>query len=551
MSRDVFTFLVGGKAGEGVRKAGSVAASVFAHMGRQVFHMDDYMSLIRGGHNFSVVSTAKRRITSHYIKADLVVALDKRSYDMHQEHVADGGILVCDSEAVKEGTGLGVSLLTEAKKYPNPNLRLGLGSVAILAAAVGLDKEELKHVIEDEYSRDIENNIAYAMIIYDMVQPQIGGKFKLDTGDRERRILTGNEAIALGAAACGLDVYYAYPMTPSSAILHYFAAHDKDLGVTAVHPENEIAVINMAIGSVFAGARAMVGSSGGGFALMEEAFSLAGMVEAPLLCYLGSRPGPSTGVPTYTSQGDLNLAIHQGHGEFPRIVASPGSMEEAFHLAAEMLDLAWRFQTPGILLTEKHLGESRMTVDIDVSKAKYPEPIMHKDGEYKRCLDTENGVSPLLFPPSEEMIKWNSYEHDESGITTEDPETIAKMQDKRQKKSKAIIEHMKGINTVNVHGDKGPVIFAYGSTTMSVLEALKTGDIDATVVQPIYLEPLPVWELEKYRDRKVFVVEQSCSGQFASLLEEKAKIQPKAVIRKYDGRPFDPVELAEKLKEVL
>jgi 2-oxoglutarate ferredoxin oxidoreductase subunit alpha len=550
-AKDVFTFLVGGKAGEGVRKAGSVAASVFAHMGRQVFHMDDYMSLIKGGHNFSVVSTAKRRITSHYVKADLVVALDKRSYDMHREHTADGGILVYDTDAVKEGSGLGVPLLAEAKKYPNPNLRLGLGSVAVLAVAVGLSREDLKHVIEDEYSRDIENNIAYAMTIYETIQPKIGGRFKLEAGDKERRILTGNEAIALGAAAAGLDVYYAYPMTPSSAILHYFAAHDKDLGVVAVHPENEIAVINMAVGSAFAGARAMVGSSGGGFALMEEAYSLAGMVEAPLLCYLGSRPGPSTGVPTYTSQGDLNFAIHQGHGEFPRIVASPGSVEEAFYLAAEMLDLLWRFQTPGILLTEKHLGESRMTVEIDAGRARWPEPMMHAKGEYKRYLNTPNGVSPMLFPPSDELIKWDSYEHDESGTTTEDLEMIAKMQEKRQKKSKAIIEHLKRINTVNVHGDKGAAIFAYGSTTMSVLEALKAGDIDATVVQPVYLEPLPVWELEKYRDRKVIVVEQSCSGQFAELLREKAGIESESVIRKFDGRPFDPVELSEKLKEVL
>lgn len=550
MSKDVFTFLVGGKAGEGVRKAGSVAASVFAHMGRQVFHMDDYMSLIKGGHNFSVISTAKRRITSHYIKADLVVALDKRSYDMHLEHLAEDGTLIYDSDAVGNGQGLGVPLLAEAKKYPNPNLMLGVGSVAILAAAVGLDKDRLKHVIEDQYARDIENNVAYAMTIYDTVQPTIGGKFKLDNGDKKRPILTGNEAIALGAVAGGLEVYYAYPMTPSSAILHYLAAHDKELGVVAVHPENEIAVINMAIGSVFAGARAMVGSSGGGFALMEEAFSLAGMVEAPLLCYLGSRPGPSTGVPTYTSQGDLNFAIYQGHGEFPRIVASPGSMEEAFYLSSEMLDLVWRLQTPGILLTEKHLGESRMTVEIDAGKARWPEPTMHGKGEYKRYLDTESGVSPLLFPPSEQLIKWDSYEHDESGITTEDPEMIARMQEKRQRKGKAIVEYMKGIQTVNVHGDKGPVILTYGSTTMSVLEALQAGNIDATVVQPIYLEPLPVWELDRYRDREVIVVEQSCSGQFASLLKEKVGIRPKVVIKKYDGRPFDPVELAGKIKEV-
>jgi 2-oxoglutarate ferredoxin oxidoreductase subunit alpha len=549
MATDVFTFIVGGRAGEGVRKAGSVAARLFANMGRQVFHMDDYGSLIKGGHNFSVVSSATRRITSHYMKADLLVAPDKRSYDLHKNHLADGGIVAYNSDAMKDVEGLGVPLLTEAKKYPNPDLRIGVGAVAMLAAAIGCEKECLKRIIDQEYPRDIENNIAYAETIYDMVQPQIGSKFQLEKGDRERPIFTGNEAIALGAAAGGLDLYFAYPMTPSSSILHYLAAHDQELSMVAVHPENEIAVINMAIGATFAGARAMVGSSGGGFALMQEAFSLAGMVESPLLCYIGSRPGPSTGVPTYTSQGDLNFAIYQGHGEFPRMVASPGSMEEAFYLTAQMLHLVWRFQTPGILLTEKHLAESRMTADIESKKAKWPEPVMHSGKDYKRYLDTNDGISPFLFPPSKEMIKWDSYEHDELGITTEDPSTIAKMQEKRQRKQKAIIEHMKTMHTVNVFGEKGPVIFTYGSTTLSVLEALRAGGIEAMVVQPIYLEPLPIWELEKHQGSDVIVVEQSCGGQFASLLEQRAGIHPKAVIKRYDGRPFDSVELASQIRE--
>lgn len=550
MPKDVFTFMVGGKAGEGVRKAGSVAAHLFSSMGRHVFDMDDYGSLIKGGHNFSVVSTARRRITSHYIKADLVVAPDQRTYDLHREHLADGGLMVFDSDVVSGGEGLGVPLAKEAKKYPNPSLRIGVGAVAILAAAAGWDKERLKGLIEREYPRDIENNVAYANTIFDMVCPEICDKFHLDEGDKERPIITGNEAIALGAAAGRLDIYFAYPMTPSSSILHFLASHDQELGIVAVHPENEIAVINMAIGATFAGARAMVGSSGGGFALMQEAFSLAGMVESPLLCYMGSRPGPSTGVPTYTSQGDLRFAINQGHGEFPRIVASPGSMKEAFHLTAELLELVWRFQTPGILLTEKHLAESRMTVEIDLDKTKWPQPLMHDKGKYKRYLDTEDGISPLLFPPSKELVKWNSYEHDEMGITTEDPNLIAKMQEKRQKKQKALIHHMKGMQTVNVFGNKGPAIVTYGSTTLSVLEALEAGGLEATVVQPIYLEPLPVWELEKYRGKKIIVVEQSCAGQFASLLEEKAGIPAKAIIKRYDGRPFDPVELAANIKEV-
>lgn len=172
-------------------------------------------------------------------------------------------------------------------------------------------------------------------------------------------------------------------------------------------------------------------------------------------------------------------------------------------------------------------------------------------GEIKRYLDTENGVSPLLFPPSKELIKWDSYEHDELGITTESPDMIAKMHDKRNRKRKAIIDHLMGIRTVNIYGDKGPVILTYGSTTLSVLEALQSQQIEATVVQPIYLEPLPVWELEKYKNRDVIVVELSCIGQFASLLEEKVGIKPKMVIKKYDGRPFDPIELANKIKEML
>jgi 2-oxoglutarate ferredoxin oxidoreductase subunit alpha len=550
--KEVFNFLVGGKAGEGVKKAGSVAAHLFSDMGRHVFQMDDYQSLIKGGHNFSIVSTARRKITSHYAKVDLVVALDKRSYDMHADHLSEKGIMVYNSDTVKDvKKGIGVPLLTEAKKYPNPNLRIGVGAAAILAAVVGIDKGELKNLVDREYPRDVENNISYATAVYDIVYPKLGGKFELQKGNAKLPIFNGNAMIALGAAAGGLDVYYAYPMTPSTSLLHYLAAHDKDLGIVVVHPENEIGVINMAIGSAFSGARVMVGSSGGGFALMQEAFSLAGMVEAPLLCVLSSRPGPSTGVPTYTGQGDLKFAIHQGHGEFPRIVASPGNIEEAFYLAAEMLDLVWRFQTPAVLLTEKHLSECSGTVDVDIQKVGWPNPTMHDGGDYKRYIDSETGVSPFLFSPSNELIRWNSYEHDELGMTTEKPGIITQMHNKRGKKGVAITEYLKSIDTVNHYGENGPVIMTYGSTTMSVMEAIQVGKIEARVVQPKFLEPLPVWELKQYQNTEVVVVEQSAVGQFASLLTEKAGIKAKAVIKKYDGRPFDPHELAEKIKEAI
>ena len=317
-----------------------------------------------------------------------------------------------------------------------------------------------------------------------------------------------------------------------------------------MQPENEIAVANMAIGASFTGARSMVGTSGGGFCLMQEAFSLAGMVEAPVLFFLGQRPGPSTGVPTYTEQGELLYSLYPGQGEFPRIVASPGNIEEAFYLTAELLNLVWRFQTPAILLSEKHLTESSMSVSVNPNKTKWALPVTHEKGEYNRYKQTTNGISPLVFPPSKHLIKWNSYEHDEQGLTTEDGVLIAKMHDKRRTKLQSLIEYLKKMKTVNIYGDGKPVIFTFGSTTMSVLEALEYGGIKATVIQPIYLQPFPVWELSKHKYRESIVVEQNSTGQLEQLLRDKSDIKPVHSIRQYDGRPFDPQELAHKIKEV-
>ncbi len=558
MSNDVFTYLVAGKAGEGVKKAGSVAANLFAGMGRRVFQYDDYQSLIRGGHNFSVVSTATRELGSHHGRPQLIVALDGRSYEKHGESLAEGGVLVCDPDAVPDGvspasgTVVTAPIRAKAKEYPHPDLRVGVAGAAALCAVTGRTADELEELVREEYPRDLDNNVAYARAIYESICGGTDVRFELARGDRKRPLVFGNQAIALGAAAAGLDIYVAYPMTPSSSLLHYLAKHDDDLGVTVMHPESEIAVANIAIGAAAMGARAMVGTSGGGFALMEEALSFAGMAEVPLLCMLSARSGPSTGVPTYTEQGDLRFALNQGHGDFPRVVASPGGFEEAYRVAAELMDIAWRFQTIGILLTEKHLSESSATVEVDLDSAPWAEPKPADEGDYRRYEMVDDGVSPLLFPPSSELIKWSSYEHDEYGITTEEGEAITRMHDKRDRKLPAIEEHARTLQTVVWHGDQdAPLIFTYGSTTQSVLEAIRVGGLNAAVVQLVYLEPFPVWELEGLRGARPVVVEQSSTGQFETLLREKAGIEAAGSVRRYDGRPFDPSELARKLEEVL
>jgi 2-oxoglutarate ferredoxin oxidoreductase subunit alpha len=552
MSSEVFTFLVGGKAGEGVKKAGSVAAHIFASMGRHVFQIDDYMSLIRGGHNFSVISTTPRWISSHYMKANLVVNFDKRSYETHANGIAENGIMVFNSDEQDLDYGIGIPLTSEADKYPLKNLMFGVGAVAILSATIGFEKEEMAQIIKDEYPGEIEDDITFANTIYDIVYPECGKKFNLEKGDKKRPVITGNEAISLGAIAGGLDVYYGYPMTPASTILHTLAHEAENFGLAVVHAESEIAVINMAIGSAFTGARAMVGTSGGGFSLMTEGFSLAGATEAPVLIILSQRPGPATGVPTYTEQADLSFALTAGHGDFLRIVASPRTIREAYFLTAEMLDLVWKFQTPGILLTEKHLSESSMTVEINLDESKWAEPIMHKNGDYKRYLDTNNGISPMLFPPSKKVIKWNSYEHNELGITTEDANKISFMHDKRNKKLKSLIKYLKERDTVKIIRGENPInIFTYGSTYMSVLEAVRFGNLDPTLVAPIYLSPLPIWKLEEFKNQDNIVIEQSSTGQFSKLLSEKAGLKIRTSIRQYNGRPFDLMDLSQKIKEVL
>jgi 2-oxoglutarate ferredoxin oxidoreductase subunit alpha len=552
MVHDVFTFVVGGKAGEGVKKAGSVAAHIFSSMGRQVFQMDDYMSLIRGGHNFSVISTSTRLLSSHYMKADLVVNFDKRSCETHMNNIADNGIMVYNSDEMENTEGIGIPLSSEAEKYPMKKLMYGVGAVAILSNTIGFEKDQMNQIISKQYPRGIENNIKFASSIYDMVKVRCENKFPLEKGDKERKIITGNEAISLGALAGGLNVYYAYPMTPASTILHFLAKQAENFGLAVVHAESEIAVINLAIGSSFTGAKTMVGTSGGGFALMVEGYSLAGITEAPILIVLSQRPGPATGVPTYTEQADLSFALTAGHGDFLRIVTSPATVEEAFYLTAEMLDLVWKFQTPGILLTEKHLSESGMTVEIDPTKCKWAEPALHNGGKYNRYLDTIDGISPMHFPPTNEVIKWNSYEHDEYGITTEDADMIAKMHEKREKKTSALIEYLKNKETVEIiYGEQPTNIYAYGSTYMSVLEALRYAKMNPTTIQLKYLSPLPTWELEDFKDQDNIVVEQSISGQFTKLLAEKAGIKVRTTIKRYDGRPFDPIELSQQIKEEL
>lgn len=553
MNQDILTVIVAGEAGHGVKNSGGVISKAMNELGRHVFEMDDYQSLIRGGHNFSVVSSSVDPLYSHYTSADILVCLDKRSVDIHLDELKEGGSLVYNEDAVQLDRATGLPMDSWIKDLKGIPVMAGTIGVAAASLLCGVDFPFLENVFKSSYPRGLETNIELARLVYERMKDD-AGKFRIETAKRRPgSLLFGNEAVALGAAAAGLDVYIAYPMTPSSSILHFLAAQSKKLGIAVVHPENEIAVINMALGSAYAGARTMIGSSGGGFALMHEAFSLAGMSEIPLLVCLASRPGPSTGVPTYTAQGDLDFALNVGHGEFPRIVLSPSGTNQAFQKTAELLNLVWKFQVPGILLTEKHLGESSMTTNIDPQSVKVSLPSLY-DGppdQYGRYEKTESGVSPMLFPPVEgAIIKSDSYEHDERGITTEEADKIAEMHEKRFRKEGSIREEMRALQTVATYGEGSQAIVTYGSTTLSALEAVKHVD-DVKVVQVIYLRPFPDWSLrEALNGSKAVVAELSVSGQFGELLRSKG-FDVAGHVRQYNGRPFDPLDLASRMKEAV
>lgn len=556
MHRGIFSVLIGGKAGEGVKKAAQVVAQIAMDHDNFIFQVDDYQSAIKGAHNFSIVSISKERLYNAYKRVDLVVSFDKKSVLKHNPALSENGVHFCDEKDAIEGC-IGLPLNRLMKEHYTTGANLSLSAVAIFACFAGLPKEELAELIASEFRRNQEENISFAKAVYDEVLA-LDLPLVCDLHNpgvkAPRKGYTGNQLISLGAWAAGLDSYYSYPMTPASSILHFYAKYRDELGVVAIHTESELAAANMAIGAILAGSKAAVGSSGGGVALMQEAFSLAGMVEAPLLVFLSSRPGPATGASTYTAQEDLNFALYQGHGEFPRIVASPDSYERALSLSAELLDIAWETQSPAILLTEKHLSECMYNMDLDASGLPQNEPVMKKPASpYHRYAFTDDGVSPLKYPgkgkaSADDVIKWNSNEHTEDGVRADDGFEIVAMKDKRKKKQDLIDKLSENYQRVAEYGEGELIVFAYGSTVLELREAQKY--LDFKIVAPIYLDPFPMDELEKYRGKRAVVVEHSAMPNFSGFLRAKLGIEVIKDVLRYDGRPFDADELVNILKEV-
>ena len=429
--------------------------------------------------------------------------------------------------------------------------------IGAIAHLYGIPLEPVNEILTWAYGKKAEKNITLAKMGYDYAKQNFDPILKLEPVKRAPTpFISGAEAVSLGAVKAGMKVYIAYPMTPSTGILSFMGTNQDQLGIVVIHPENEIGVANMALGVGYAGARCMVGTAGGGFALMQETFSMAGQSEIPAVFVVGQRPAPAVGVPTYTAQADLRFVLHAGHGEFPRIVVAPGDPEESFVKAGEVMNLAWKYQVPAIILMDKHLIESYVSIAIDERKVVVePSSVAESwEGEFKRYKFTDSGVSPMVFPGTPgAVVKVSSYEHDEYGHAIETPDGITNMLQKRLRKMDGIIEDLKKRETVKIHGDPKAekLVVAWGSTKGAVLEAMQLIDKPLKLLQVMYLSPFPDWEVAKHLKlaRDIVCVEVNLTGQLRSLIKEQTGHYIKKAILKNDGRPFDPVGLAGKLRE--
>jgi 2-oxoglutarate ferredoxin oxidoreductase subunit alpha len=545
-----YSVLIGGQAGDGIRQAGSLIAKLLARLGYRIYFWDDYPSLIRGGHNFSVIRAAERRVEAYREGIDILVCLNDETAVKHKGQLNKGGLLMYDSGAF-QAEGCGVDFSGIVKECGGKPVMRNIAALGAVGKTLGVEWPMLKAVVEAGARKATELNLKIAKSAYDST---CDAEFHVDRLDHEPvPLLQGNEAIALGAARAGLSLYVAYPMTPSSSILHFLARHEEELGLVTYHPENEIAAVITAAGGAYAGARTMVGSSGGGFALMAEGLSLCAQSESPVVFVLSQRPGPSTGVPTYTAQGDLFFALHAGHGEFPRFVVAPGDPDQAFRLTGLAMNTAWKYQIPALVLTDKNLSESTYCFHSTGDEVTREEGrLFDGTGEYKRYLRTSDGVSPLAFPGQAGVIvKGTSYEHDEYGITTEEPQAVAAMQDKRLSKTSGLVGEVDEMEAVAVFGDEKAAValLTWGSTKGACMEVAE--DMGLRAIQPLVLDPLPLKGLNQALDgvKKIIAVENNATGLLSDLVScHGIKVDEK--ILRYDGRPFTVEGLAKRVEEV-
>ncbi len=558
-------FLIGGEAGQGVQSMGFILAKTMAKAGYHVFANQDYESRVRGGHNFFQIRVSDHRVNAIGSQIDLIIALNDETLRRHQTSLAPRSVVIMEQisdQVLPETTVITVPFEALAQQETGRPI---MGNTVALGAALSLFHFDfdilasvLKETFQSKSSEIAELNVQAARSGYDYIEKKQGDdRDKIELTSKtalSEMVINGVEAVALGALAAGCKFMSGYPMTPSTGILQFFAGKAREFNVVFEQAEDEIAALNMIVGASFAGVRAMTATSGGGFALMVEALSLAGMTETPVVIALGQRAGPATGLPTRTEQGELEFAIYAGHGMFPRAVFAPGTVEDAFKLTVRAFNVAEQFQVPVIILTDTFLSDSYVTVppfDLSQITVNRGELLSDEDlhaqekYQYKRHKLTETGISPRVFPGHlDALVGTDSDEHTEEGYITESAEIRVQMVKKRLKKQELLKQAIHAPFTFGPE-EANTAFVCWGSSLGAVKEALHEINEKGNKVRMIHLSeiwpfPMSAFVAALGRTQQFIVIESNATGQLAHLIRSETGLQAERMILRFDGRPLSP-----------
>jgi 2-oxoglutarate ferredoxin oxidoreductase subunit alpha len=566
----VFTIKIGGQAGQGIKSAGLEVAKVATRSGYFTYDYSEYPSLIRGGHNSMQIGIDTEPVLAPTKHTNLLIALNQETINLHhQELVDDGGVLFdaeqkLDTSKVKNGVNIfPVPLVKLAREAGGSDLMSNTVAVGAAMALLSGSMEHFKDLLAEEFADKppevVQLNHKAAIAGFEFASKNFKDKIKEVLKPRgavePKMVVNANDTVALGAIGAGLQFAAIYPMTPTSNILHVLAPLQEEYGFVYKQPEDEISAINMALGAAFAGARSMVATSGGGFALMIEGYGLAGIAELPVVIIEGMRGAPATGMPTWTEQGDLRMVLHAHQGDFPRIVLAAGDAEEAFHLTMKAFNLAEKYQTPVLLLVDKLIcedGQSYLPFDVSGYKIDRGKFSMEKMAGFKRFKMSDDGISLRSAAGTGNHIMANSDEHDEEGWSTEDAEMRIKQMNKRMQK--LITCEQQDMEAPQLFGpdDADVTIVSWGSNKGSILQALKDFP-NVNYLHMTWMNPFPAAAVRARLEKARYLLGMECnySGQLMGLIREKTGIDIVDKHFRYDGRPIFPEDVRDKLNNIL
>ncbi len=570
-----FAMGIGGGAGQGIATPGDILARIFVRRGLHLSTYNAFQSIVRGGHIFLTVRVGERKVTNHGDRLDLLLCLNQDTMDRHLRLMDAGSRVVYNSDVVKPGQAReGVQLcpipVAEVTKSRN---KLAQNTVATgaVAALLGMDFQILQESLNLRFQRQgqriVDENVGVAEAAYDFVRANYEPfPTSLPSKTKPLGVWSGNDALAMGGAAAGMKFFVAYPMSPSTGVLHWVAQNARSLGIMVRQVEDELAVANMAVGAAHSGCRTMCATSGGGFALMTEAVGSASMMEIPVIFINVQRAGPSTGVPTKTEQGDLWQAIGASQGDFQRFIVAPMDALDCYNSVTELFNLTDKFQCPGIILSDLLLAEGRFSVDADDidmhPKIDRGELITESSGTngYLRYKITESGISPRALPG----LEGHAYvaatdEHDEDSTLVSDEYADARkrraMLEKRARKFESAADDIEPPRLLGPE-DAEVTIIGWGSTYGVIQEAVELLKLQGVTANHLPIKWLVPFHGEAVtsilsRAKRTIIVENNFSGQFFRYLRSETAFTVDGNIRKYDGEPFMPHHIVEGVLEQL